>query len=430
MNKQEAENYIYASYLKAQPHQSYEALDAKKRNPEFSREIIQNLCVAPCVVVTGSKGKGSVSSMISQVLQTKMKVGLMTSPHILDFCERIKVNGQDISDEAFVFHMQELKPQFDQVESTLKINECISPMGLQTAVALRYFAMSDTQINILECGKGARYDDVNNTIHQYALINTIFLEHTRELGQSLEAIAENKASVITGQQRCVYVGEQQPEVLAVIERVARERHVSLKRYGKDFYAVNIRYTKTGMMFDVVLDRGVFMNVELPLLGEHQAKNCALALALCMDVLTEIDEEDMKAMLRKIKWPGRMEIMSTDPWIMFDTCIHRESCDNVIKVLKQMGQTNCTAIVGIPDDKDYIGVTQCIQEIASTIILTKSSNPHYKFSSEQQQSLLNIGIKTEYAANIMQAIQQAKQYAKSIVILGTTSLLSDCMRIIK
>jgi hypothetical protein len=124
-----------------------------------------------------------------------------------------------------------------------------------------------------------KYDDVNNVRHDYAVINRIFLEHTRELGDTLTAIAEDKSHVITGEQKCVYFAEQEPEVLEVLQRRAETLHIPYKIYGRDFHAENIRYTCFGMQFDVEIGDNIYADLQIPLLGEHQAKNCALALAV-------------------------------------------------------------------------------------------------------------------------------------------------------
>ena len=136
----------------------------------------------------------------------------------------------------------------------------------------------------------AKYDDVNNIRHDYAVINRIFLEHTRELGDTLTAIAEDKSHVITGEQKCVYFAEQAQEVLKVLVRRAEAMQVPYKIYGRDFQAENIRYTCSGMLFDVVIGDNIYPDLQIPLLGEHQAKNCALALALCVDVMADLCRE--------------------------------------------------------------------------------------------------------------------------------------------
>ena len=119
--RKEAEDFVYASYLRAASHQDYAAKDARKRHPELTRSLLWQKSVTPCIVVTGSKGKGSVSNMISRILQTRFSVGLMTSPHITDFRERFRVNNTMISESDFCRLMTEIQPEILNIASELKL---------------------------------------------------------------------------------------------------------------------------------------------------------------------------------------------------------------------------------------------------------------------------------------------------------------------
>ena len=431
----DAEDFVYASYLQAAAHQEYAAKDAGKRHPELTKSLLWQKSVTPCVVVTGSKGKGSVANMISQILQTRFSVGLMTSPHITDFRERFRVNGTMIDESDFCRLMEEIRPEILDIASELPESACVSPMGIQADLALTYFSEKHTDFNVLECGKGAKYDDVNNVRHDYAVINRIFLEHTRELGDTLTAIAEDKSHIITGEQKCVYFAEQEPEVLEVLLRRAGDLQVPCKIYGRDFHAENIRYTCLGMQFDVVIGDNIYPDLQIPLLGEHQAKNCALALALCADVLSDLCGESaafslsaIREYLSRLHWPGRMEVLHSDPLILLDACINSASCENVKKVLGHLGIRNCTVIVGIPEDKDYAGVIRFMKDMAGRILLTRSGNPHYHFSQKQQETLSGEGIDTEWTDSVEQALTLAGSFPDPIVILGTTSVVSEVEQI--
>lgn len=429
MNRKEAEDFVYKSYLKAQKKQDYHTKDAMKRNPDLTRERIRERAGIPCVAVTGSKGKGSVSNMISQILQSKYCVGLMTSPHISDFCERFKVNGKNISEDDFIAQMSLLLPEIEAIEAGIPEDCCISPMGIQAMLGLNYFQYMQTDFNIFECGKGAKYDDVNNIKHDYAVINSIFLEHTRELGETIEEIAADKAHIITGEQKCVYIAEQKPEVYKILEERAKLFEVPFKYYGKDFYADNIRYTVNGMLFDVVIESVRYQNICIPLLGEHQAKNCALAFCLCKDVLLKLDLAIVKKQLQKLDWPGRMEVLSHEPFMLLDACINGESCRNVRQVLKFLNISNVTLIAGIPDDKDYAGVVRNMQSLAENILLTKSANPHYCFTIEQKKYMEKQGILVIWTESVREAIEQATQFGRPVVILGTTSVVAEVKQLL-
>ena len=429
--QKEAEDFVYASYLRAAAHQDYAAKDAGKRHPELTRSLLRQKSITPCVVVTGSKGKGSVANMISRILQTNLCVGLMTSPHITDFRERFRVNDTMISEADFCRLMAQIQPEILDIASDLPESVCISPMGIQADLALTYFSEKHTAFNVFECGKGAKYDDVNNIRHDYAVINRIFLEHTRELGDTLAAIAEDKSHVITGEQKCVYFAEQEPEVLEVLVRRAEAMQVPYKIYGRDFQAENIHYTCSGMLFDVVIGNNIYPDLQIPLLGEHQAKNCALALAVCMDVMADLCRKSktfsmpaVRNNLSLLHWPGRMEVLRFDPFVLLDACINSASCENVKEVLRHLGISNCTVIVGIPEDKDYAGVVRSMKDVAARIILTRSQNPHYHFSQHQREVLMQEGILTEWTDSVKQALNLANSFSDAIVILGTTSVISE------
>lgn len=430
MNRIEAENFVYKSYLKAEKNQLYEDRDAQKRHPELSRSILRDMSCTPAIVITGSKGKGSVANMITCIMQNQLKVGLMTSPHIADFCERFRINDSIISNKDFVYHVKQIAPIFEQIDKEIPPQFCISPMAIQSAIALSYFNAKKTQFNIFECGKGAQYDDVNNVKHDYAVINSIFLEHTRELGNTIAQIAEDKAHVITGEQKCVYIAEQDPSAMKIIQKRAQETHTPLKIYGKDFYSQNIRFTTKGMLFDVVVNNTTtYQDLLVPLLGEHQTKNCALALAVAIDILKDLDTISIKHSLEKLQWPGRMEILCNDPFVMLDACINRASCDNVKNVLRHLGIKHCCTIIGIPDDKDFSGVAHAMAEVSTEIILTKSQNPHYKFTPTQKEQLALEGIDTQWTSSIQEALTIAEQTTHPTVILGTTSVIAEVKCII-
>lgn len=426
--KDEAESYIYQSYLKAEQHLVFEDKDAFKRHPQYSKEILQKLSKTPATTVTGSKGKGSVAYMISEILQTKYNVGLMTSPHISDFCERFRFNGKQMSDKDFINCAEEIKSQFDKIEEALLPSEYISPIGLQAAVALKYFNDKHTDINVIEHGKGAKYDDVTNIIHQYVAINTIFLEHTRELGKTLEEIASDKIHTITDDVKIVASAEQNPEVMNIIRKQANEKKCKLLEYGKDFWAKNIKFSKSGMLFDVVTTKNKYMGLKIPLLGIHQAKNCALAIALCEYILPYIDTLKLKECLLRLNWPGRQEIISSDPFIMLDASINRVNAESVKETLKNMDFSKVATIIGIPDDKDFLGVAEVMADISGKIILTRSSNPHYIFTEKQIDKLEQKGMKAIYTNSLSEALNLARAYHLPTVILGTTSLISDVKNI--
>ena len=462
MNRKEAEDFVYSSYLRAEKYHGYEEKDVERRHPEFTRELLRKKSGTPAAIVTGSKGKGSVSKMIAEILQTKFTVGLMTSPHIEDFCERFQVNGEKVSSPLFSMLMEEIRPEIEEIDRKIPKEFCVSPMGIQADFALTWFRSRKTDFNVFECGKGAKLDDVNNILHDYAVMNSVFLEHRRELGNTIAEIAEDKAHVITGREKAVFVGEQTEEAMAVIEKRAALFSVPLKVYGRDFWEENLRTEQTGIIFDLCIFGKRYRDIRLPLLGDFQAKNCALAMAVSETVFLDLSEKasvveeslpsaenlpsaesshsamlpespergktfEMDAVRRRlseINWPGRLELISGKPFILLDCCINRISTKAVKAVLAERKIEKPVSIIAIPEDKDYRGVVQEMYPLSESVILTRTNNPHYHFSEKQCERMAEEGIATEWAENFTEAMKKAEEKGLPIVILGTTSLLPE------
>ena len=438
MNRKEAEDFVYSSYLRAEKYHVYEEKDAERRHPEFTRELLRKKSGTPAAIVTGSKGKGSVSKMIAEILQTKFTVGLMTSPHIEDFCERFQVNGEKVSSPLFSMLMEEIRPEIEEIDRKIPKEFSVSPMGIQADFALTWFRSRKTDFNVFECGKGAKLDDVNNILHDYAVMNSVFLEHRRELGNTIAEIAEDKAHVITGREKAVFVGEQTEEAMAVIEKRAALFSVPLKVYGRDFWEENLRTEQTGIVFDLCIFGKRYRDIRLPLLGDFQAKNCALAMAVSETVFSDLSEKASKSTemgktlemdavrkrLSEINWPGRLELISGEPFILLDCCINRVSTKAVKAVLAERKIEKPVSIIAIPEDKDYRGVVQEMYPLSESVILTRTNNPHYHFSEKQCERMAEEGIATEWAENFTEAMKKAEEKRLPIVILGTTSLLPE------
>lgn len=435
MNRKEAEDFVYSSYLRAEKYHGYEEKDVERRHPEFTRELLRKKSGTPAAIVTGSKGKGSVSKMIAEILQTKFTVGLMTSPHIEDFCERFQVNGEKVSSPLFSMLMEEIRPEIEEIDRKIPKEFCVSPMGIQADFALTWFRSRKTDFNVFECGKGAKLDDVNNILHDYAVMNSVFLEHRRELGNTIAEIAEDKAHVITGREKAVFVGEQTEEAMAVIEKRAALFSVPLKVYGRDFWEENLRTEQTGIVFDLCIFGKRYRDIRLPLLGDFQAKNCALAMAVSETVFSDLSDKstemgktlEMDAVRRRlseINWPGRLELISGEPFILLDCCINRISTKAVKAVLAERKIEKPVSIIAIPEDKDYRGVVQEMYPLSESVILTRTNNPHYHFSEKQCERMVEEGITTEWAEDFTEAMKKAEEKGLPIVILGTTSLLPE------
>ena len=487
--RQEAEDYVYRSYLAAAPHWRYEDPDSEKRHPELAARVISTLPRVPTCVVTGSKGKGSVCRMLACVMGTRVRTGLMTSPHLARFNERFCVDGRPVGDGELVASVQRLRPAFDEVQRTLRPGECVGPMGIQAAMALDMFWRAGCGFEVLECGKGARYDDVNAVAHEYAVLNTVFLEHTRELGPTLEAIASDKAHVMRAGVRRAFVGPQVPEALERIEGRAARVGVPLRRYGRDFWAGPVSREGARMAFDVRLPQGTLAGVRLSLFGEHQARNCALALAVAADALVEtqgmseaealewLGSPDVRRALEGLRIPGRLELAGGEPPCLVDACVNRVSAREVLRALGELlggsgfgaqalpggpasvqvppdgpvlapqvlpagkagapdiaarpstpGPAGVTLVMGIPNDKDYLGVARTLAPATARLLLVDPARAHYAFDlDDQRRQLGERGIHGEAAGDVARGIERARGEGLPIVVVGIAPVVADARR---
>ncbi len=431
MTRQEAEDYIYASYMRALPHLRYDEPDSRKRHPEYTAGIIGSLYKGtPSIAVTGSKGKGSVAYILSVILEHYGRTGLMTGPHVSDFNERFRAGLRQISDEELADITEQVRPLFDRVDVSTDKGGFISPIGIETAIAEIFFSSSGTKYDIYECGKGVKYDDVRNIPADYAVINTIFLEHTRELGSSLSEIAEDKACIIREGMKCVYSGKQEDVVEIILAEQAEKKGVALKRYGRDFEAYDISFAPEGMRCGVRTKKRRYEDLYIPLMGAHQCRNLALAVAAAEDMAGEAfcgTEDDIRALRKALSglfWYGRLSVIRKDPILMVDCCINRVSAAAALETVCELGLTDVTFILAVPDDKDYEGVARAVAEKGHRIVLTKVANPHYRFEGIQLERLKEAGLSCEYVPDLKTAINGTSGH---VVVLGTTDMLKEIKR---
>lgn len=417
---------IYYSYLKAQPYFRADDSDANRRNPDILLPYLSIFPKEKNIVITGSKGKGSLARMLAALLSLCGKTGLFISPHILTFNERISVDGEMISDGDMERVAGSVLRDVEPIAEILKQGEYVSPVGILALMAMRYFSEQNTEWNVVECGKGAKYDDVNRIPHEYAVIGTVFLEHTKELGGTLEEIAADKACVITKDVRCVYVMEQQPSVREVIRRRAEEMGVAVKWYGEDFAAERVRQSVDGVRADLCVGESVYCDVKIPLLGAFQAKHAALALSLYLDILEDDKKRKQKSSTeRTFNWehalssvtiPGRMEILRKEPFCLLDSCINRQSAKEVVRVLGELGIDRVTTVLCLPDGKDIGGVVEEMSRVSECIIFSRIDHPHYPMTALPSAFLANLEIPLILENDFRKAFRKAEGLGYPIIIL--------------
>ena len=363
---------------------------------------------ARSIHVAGTKGKGSTSTMIASILtHASYKVGLYTSPHLLDITERIRVDGQNIAQDAFARLVETLKPEAKIVNQSGGLGE-LTTFELLTTLAFLYFREMRVDYQVLETGLGGRLDATNVVKPAICVITSISFDHMEVLGNTLALIAGEKAGIIKPGST-VICSPQFPEVMEVIEKVCRYKGARLVRIGSEVTWERASFNSDGQQFELRgLKRKYYLN--LPLLGEHQLENAATAVA-AIEVLTEeeteVSEDNIADGLKEVQWPGRLQILHHQPWVVIDGAHNAYSAKRLGEALRQYFEFDRLIIIfGASSDKDIAGLVAELAMFADEIIVTGSRHPRALKPVELAREFSNHGIAARVAENVASSIEIA------------------------
>jgi dihydrofolate synthase/folylpolyglutamate synthase len=313
------------------------------------------------VLIGGSNGKGSVAAMLSSVLtRGGFTVGLYTSPHLIDFRERIRINNRMIEQE-------DLSHLIDQVRNV--VTEDVTYFEFSTAVAFLHFYRCQVDVAVLEVGMGGRLDATNVVDSDVSVITNVSLEHQRYLGRKLNSIAREKGGIIKRNGICLTAAKQ-ATVIKTLEHICSDRQSRLYRVGKE-----IRVTRSkGGTFSYDGISKTYQNLSIPLMGRHQVDNAALALAaleLLEDNGYSIAEETIVRGLREVRWEGRLEILNDNPRLIVDGAHNPAAISVLYRALKDdFTYDRLILIFGVLKDKNYDAMLRKLAPLADSIIVTR------------------------------------------------------------
>ena len=354
--------------------------------------------------VAGTNGKGSVASSLASILQTAgYRVGLYTSPHLIRFNERIRINHRQISNRNVVNAYQAVRRvHYGQREPTF--------FEFATAMALYEFGRQNVDWAVIETGMGGRLDATNMIKPVVSVITNVSLEHRDYLGNSLAQITYEKAGIIK-RRTPVVTGVKQASAIAVVEEVAYEKSAPLYRRTKDF---TVKRHPGGRFTYYGIDRH-WPNLHTNLLGDHQIDNSALVLA-AVEVLnrrkTKITEPEIKKGLANTHWPGRLEIVSTKPFILVDGAHNLIAARRLARHLSNnFSDQQITLVIGILDDKPYGSILKSLVPLCRRVILTRARidralSPEMLYS-EAQKMAADITLIPDVAGAVTHAARTAR-----------------------
>lgn len=332
------------------------------------------------VHIAGTKGKGSTAAMAESILRAGgLRTGLYTSPHLHTFRERIAVGGEMISREEVVDLVETLKPYVAQVPG-------LTTFEIITALAFQHFARRRVEVGIMEVGLGGRLDATNVVRPAVCVITSLSYDHTHLLGRTLAEIAREKAGIIK-ERTPVICAPQAPEALAVIQQVCQEKEAPLLLVGRDWQWQAGPADLEGQFFglrrargeedaDQPYDNGFW----IPLLGTHQLTNATLAVAAVRELnrhlgARAIGEATMRAGLRQVRWPARLEILGQRPFVVVDGAHNADSSRKLVDALhRHFDYEHLILLFGASADKDLPGMFTHLLPEASAAIFAQAHHP--------------------------------------------------------
>ncbi len=421
MNYNEALTYIHANFWQG-------SKPGLSRTKELLKKLGDPQDRLKFIHVAGTNGKGSFCSMLTSILlETGLRVGTYTSPYILRFNERMKVNGKDIPDETLARLTETVRPLAESME------EKPTEFELITAIAMEYFYEENCDIVVLECGMGGRLDSTNVIQTPIlSVITGIAMDHTAFLGDTVEKIAEEKAGIIKPAIPILFCGKD-PMAKNVIEKRAVEVGAPLFLVDRDGLSV-----QASDLSGTVFSWKQWKNISLPLLGLYQTENAQNVLT-AVDLLRNsgfaITEEQVVSGLGKTKWPARYEVIRWNPVILCDGGHNPEGIDAAVTSTKQyFGSEKVLVVTGVMADKDYPYMVSRIAEIADQLFCIKPDNPRALDANSLAKEFLAKGVPAVAFSSIddaiCKAIECAKAENKAILCVGSLYMYSQILNAVE
>lgn len=326
----------------------------------------------PAIHVAGTNGKGSVCAMLDSVLRVAgLKTGLYTSPHLVRFSERIRVNGESIPDADLDRLLHEVDTLAMDVRDKVR-----QPTFFEftTAVALQYFAEQNVDLAIVETGMGGTWDATNVVHSLVTVVTSVGLDHTLYLGESVEEIAVEKAGIAKRGIPLV-CGVSEENVWRVIEEEAARAGASLLPVHEQVSIRRSAMDWSGQRLHITSESESYPPVDLPLLGRHQVQNCAVAVAALEAFADrtgiEISRETVAQGLSETSWPGRLQVVSEDPVVVLDAAHNPQGAKVLRKSVSELAVDRPVGLVaGFSGDKDAAGFLQEIAGVMSPVWLVE------------------------------------------------------------
>ena len=398
-----------------------------KRVEELLAQLGSPHLKARSVHITGTNGKGSTAAMVASALTASgYTTGLYTSPHLHTWRERIRVDGELISEEELVSIIERIKPEVETVNQKATYGQ-LTTFELLTALAFAYFKLKEADFQVLEVGMGGRFDATSVITPEVCIITSISFDHTEVLGSSLAEITAEKAAIIKPGS-LVVTSPQLDEVAQVIEEACLNCGAPLVRVGSDVTWQSLGFDLNRQLFQVKGRLGSY-ELSIPLLGRHQLDNAATAVA-ALEVLAEkgfnISGDSITSGLARVSWPGRFQILSLHPLIVVDGAHNPDSARRLKQSLEQyfglltrrikearltnklqyLDFDRAVLVIGVSCDKDIAGIVSELFPLFDRVIVTRSRHPRAMTPELLKAEFAKHGVEAQVGDDVPTALSLA------------------------
>lgn len=434
--EQEAERIYHEILARAPEHDFDPTIDRVRRtmdllgNPQRAYRVVH---------LTGTNGKTSTSRLVERLLREHgLRTGRFTSPHLSTVRERIAVDGEPLSPEAFVAAWYDVAPYVEMVDARL-VEEGqgrLSFFEVLTVMALAAFADAPVDVAVLEVGMGGEWDSTNVADADVAVVTPVALDHERWLGHDLASIARVKAGVV--KDGTVLVSAAQPGVVEDVLREAAEAHGSrFVLEGADVEVLERRMAVGGQVLALRGLGGVYTDVYVPLHGEHQAHNALLAL-VAVEALVKgggaLDASVVEAAFSDVDSPGRMELVRSSPAVVVDAAHNPAGAEALVAGLEEaFAFRRLVGVVGILDDKDAEGILSALEPHLAELVVTRSSSARALAVDELGQIAVDVFGEDrvhlverldEAVARAVELAEQDDSFGAGVVVTGSITLVAE------
>jgi len=355
--------------------------------------------------IAGTNGKGSTAAITESILRAAgLRTGLYTSPHLLDFRERIQVSRNMIAKQDTTELILKIKSAVEKLEIPVTFFE------FGTVLAFLYFKEQKTDVNILEVGLGGRLDATNLCKADISIITSISRDHMEYLGDDLKQIAFEKASIIKPS-GTVFAHIQDEGIFNVVNSLAKSREASIYRLNHEFKVAEIEHKQGYQTLNFIDAERQFNGLKLPLMGQFQAQNAGLAVAACLKFLAKVNENEVRKGLETVQWEGRLEVVNTHPTVVLDTAHNVESVRNMTAELcKNIKFSRCLVVLGLMKDKEIDKIIEILGPFGDRFYLVQVNPPRGEDPKKLQEKFKKYNKPVQVSESVSSALQAIKEFS--------------------